>query len=589
MAGADTSCSDVLATVARIDRRLAREKDNDVVVELIRELQAVDMTYEVLEATKIGHTVNALRKSAPTALARLLADTLYRQWKVLANEWITSNTTQQQQPPPPPNADTDSNKRSSSSLPPKAVDDKATNKPSSSPRPASPVDAEQSARPEPDHEKSAPTTISAAPVRKNILRFRMVTVKEPGKLDRCRLMIIPSEAPDPAPASNYATQNGGDNRQQAYCTATTSHQATNADNKGVYPSDNVPLTRTVKSPTALPNPVASPGTCNKRKGEAPTDFDEERLAKARVRHHEGYKAASVAKEKRKTKLVNVKEPEKPDHHRLTIIPLEASDPAPASNDATQNGGDSRQQAYCAATASHQTTNADNKGVYLTGDSPLTMVIKPPTALANHVASSGACKKRKGKAPADFDEEMLAKARVRLHEGYKEASAAKEKRKTKQVNIQESGKPDQRRLTIISSEALDPASASNDATQNGGDSTQQAYCAATASHQTTNADNKSVYPTVDSPLTMVVKPPTALANPVASSGACKKRKAEAPTDFDEERLAKAMVRLHEGYKAASAAKEKGKTKHIDVIDAPPPEKARQRPTGHRAGKKQVPMA
>jgi hypothetical protein len=588
MAGADTSCSDVLATVARIDRRLAREKDNDVVVELIRELQAVDMTYEVLEATKIGHTVNALRKSAPTALARLLADTLYRQWKVLANEWITISTTQQQQPSPPPNTDTDSNKRSSSSPPPKAVDDKATNKPSSSPRPAPPVDAEQSAGQEPDHEKSAPTTISAAPVRKNILRFRMVTVKEPGKPDRCRLMIIPSEAPDPAPASNYATQNGGDSRQQAYCTA-TSHQATNADNKGVCPSDNVPLTRTVKSPTALPNPVASTGTCNKRKGEPSTNFDEEKLAKARVRHHERYKAASVAKEKRKTKVVNVKELEKPDQHRLTIIPLEASDLAPASNDATQNGGDSRQQAYCAATASHQTTNADNKDVYPTDDSPLTMVVKPPTALVNPVASSGACKKHKGKAPADFDEERPAKTRVRLHEGYKEASVANEKRKTKHVNIQESGKPDQRRLTIISSEAPDPAPASNDATQNDGDSTQQAYCAATASHQTTNAGNKGVCPTDDSPLTMAVKPPTALANPVASPGACKKRKSEAPTDFDEERLAKAMVRLHEGYNAASVAKEKRKTKQIDVIGAPPPEKARQRPTSHQAGKKQAPVA
>jgi hypothetical protein len=113
----------------------------------------------------------------------------------------------------------------------------ATNKPSSSPWPAPTVDAEQSAGPEPDHEKSAQTAISTAPVRKpNILRFWMVTVKEPGKPDRCRLRIIPSEAPDhrPAPASNNATQNSDDSRQ--YCTATTSHQTTNADNKGVCPS-----------------------------------------------------------------------------------------------------------------------------------------------------------------------------------------------------------------------------------------------------------------------------------------------------------------------------------------------------------------
>jgi hypothetical protein len=44
------------------------------------------MTYEALEATMIGRTVNGLRKTAPSALARLLADTLYRQWKTLVDE-----------------------------------------------------------------------------------------------------------------------------------------------------------------------------------------------------------------------------------------------------------------------------------------------------------------------------------------------------------------------------------------------------------------------------------------------------------------------------------------------------------------------
>jgi hypothetical protein len=68
---------------------------------------------------------------------------------------------------------------------------------------------------------------------------------------------------------------------------------------------------------------------------------------------------------------------------------------------------------------------------------------------------------------------------------------------------------------------------------------------TTNHQTTNVDHKHVCSTGDAPLTMVVKPPTALANPIASPGACKKRKEEASTHFDEERLAKARVRLHEG--------------------------------------------
>jgi hypothetical protein len=141
-------------------------------------------------------------------------------------------------------------------------------------------------------------------------------------------MIIPLEAPDSAPASNDATQNGGDSKQQAYYAATTSHMGNNGDNKGVCPTGDAPLTTTVKPLTALSNPVASLGTCNKHKGEAPTDFDEERLAKARVRLHEGYKEASAAKEKRKTKHVNVKEPGKPDQHRLTLIPLVDPDPAP---------------------------------------------------------------------------------------------------------------------------------------------------------------------------------------------------------------------------------------------------------------------
>jgi squalene cyclase len=77
----------------------------------------------------------------------------------------------------------------------------------------------------------------------------------------------------------------------------------------------------------------------------------------------------------------------------------------------------------------------------------------------------------------------------------------------------------------------------------------------------------------------------LSNHIASSGACK-RKEEVSTDFDEERLAKARARLHEGYEEASAAREKRKTKLIDVI-IDVPEKAKRRPAGHRTRKKQPP--
>ncbi|CAD6268470.1 unnamed protein product [Miscanthus lutarioriparius] len=145
-------------------------------------------------------------------------------------------------------------------------------------------------------------------------------------------------------------------------------------------------------------------------------------------------------------------------------------------------------------------------------------------------------------------------------------------------------------------APEPALASNAARRNGGGSksNQQAYCPATASNLGTNAAAKRVSPTgaAAAPLT-TAKPPTAPPKPVGSSGACK-RKAEAPAVFDEARLARARIRLHEGYKEASAVKEKRKVKEVKVIAAAG--KARQRPAhnvrctaAHRAGTgKQAPV-
>jgi hypothetical protein len=151
----------------------------------------------------IGRTVNGLRKTAPSALARLLADTLYRQWKALAHEWHASSKTQPQTAPTPtpmlPEADNGIKEPSySSPPPPKVDDDKDTKKRSSSPPPPQPLDAQQSAGPEADREMGAlPTTAS---VRKpNILRFRMVTVTEPEKPDQRRVRLIPLATPHPAP------------------------------------------------------------------------------------------------------------------------------------------------------------------------------------------------------------------------------------------------------------------------------------------------------------------------------------------------------------------------------------------------------
>jgi len=107
MASAGTSCSvrlegdndAVLETVARIGGKLASEEGGEaVVVESLRELQDVHMTFEALEATKIGRAVNALRKSAPSEEARQLAAALYKRWKALANERFRSSRAPPQQP-----------------------------------------------------------------------------------------------------------------------------------------------------------------------------------------------------------------------------------------------------------------------------------------------------------------------------------------------------------------------------------------------------------------------------------------------------------------------------------------------------------
>jgi hypothetical protein len=77
----------VLDTVASIHSKLTGENgDDEAVLESLRQLQALPMTFRVLEATRIGRAVNALRKSASSELARKLASALYRSWKDLAEE-----------------------------------------------------------------------------------------------------------------------------------------------------------------------------------------------------------------------------------------------------------------------------------------------------------------------------------------------------------------------------------------------------------------------------------------------------------------------------------------------------------------------
>uniref|UniRef100_A0A0E0EWM0 TFIIS N-terminal domain-containing protein n=1 Tax=Oryza meridionalis TaxID=40149 RepID=A0A0E0EWM0_9ORYZ len=65
------------------------------VVELLRALQTVTMTFQTLEASKIGKTISGLRKHSSEQV-RNLATALYKNWKALVDEHLT------RKPPAPP-------------------------------------------------------------------------------------------------------------------------------------------------------------------------------------------------------------------------------------------------------------------------------------------------------------------------------------------------------------------------------------------------------------------------------------------------------------------------------------------------------
>jgi hypothetical protein len=77
--------------VARINSVLVGEAVSDeAVIESLRALKAVPMTFETLEATKIGRAVGGLRKHASEQV-RQLAVILYRSWKAVADEHLRSS------------------------------------------------------------------------------------------------------------------------------------------------------------------------------------------------------------------------------------------------------------------------------------------------------------------------------------------------------------------------------------------------------------------------------------------------------------------------------------------------------------------
>uniref|UniRef100_A0A0E0M6J6 TFIIS N-terminal domain-containing protein n=1 Tax=Oryza punctata TaxID=4537 RepID=A0A0E0M6J6_ORYPU len=70
------------------DGRPSSDSSEKAVVELLHALQTVPMTFQTLEASKIGKTISGLRKHSSEQV-RDLAAALYKNWKALVDEHLT--------------------------------------------------------------------------------------------------------------------------------------------------------------------------------------------------------------------------------------------------------------------------------------------------------------------------------------------------------------------------------------------------------------------------------------------------------------------------------------------------------------------
>ncbi|XP_040384441.1 probable mediator of RNA polymerase II transcription subunit 26c [Oryza brachyantha] len=82
----------------RIRSELASNSSEEAVVELLRALQDVPMTFQTLEATNIGKTISGLRKHSSEQV-RDLAAALYKNWKALVNNHLSSSSSSKQPVP----------------------------------------------------------------------------------------------------------------------------------------------------------------------------------------------------------------------------------------------------------------------------------------------------------------------------------------------------------------------------------------------------------------------------------------------------------------------------------------------------------
>ncbi|CAO2174867.1 unnamed protein product [Urochloa humidicola] len=115
-----------------------------------------------------------------------------------------------------------------------------------------------------------------------------------------RTLLRTAVTPDPTSVSKSNSRSNGSSQKSSASTKTVSRQGP-AVVKRVSPETSATSLTKGKPQVTLPKPSGS-GACKRK--EAPTmAFDEARLARAKIRLHEGYKEASTVKENRKIQII----------------------------------------------------------------------------------------------------------------------------------------------------------------------------------------------------------------------------------------------------------------------------------------------
>ncbi|CAN6290047.1 unnamed protein product [Urochloa humidicola] len=291
-----SDANDVLEKVSRISGELTSKQGSDAVLESLQQLQAVPMTFEALEATKVGRAVNALRKSAPSEQARGLAAALYRSWKALADEHFAARLATTTAPAgdaaAATAADDEAPKVDRRSSPIKAKPQSVG--PNSSivtmPRPPSVVEAKP------------PETTTAIVKKERSIRLVIKKAEPRPAVVQNPAVLQTTATPDPTPKSRPSGSNSTQ-KSSVVSTETANLQGPGVAKRVSLAKSAASLTTTkAKPPAELPKPSGS-GAC-KRKGTPTMAFDEARLARAKMKLHEGYKEASTVKEKRKIQVID---------------------------------------------------------------------------------------------------------------------------------------------------------------------------------------------------------------------------------------------------------------------------------------------